>query len=191
MIKRVIWLCSMLLVGVAGLHAQELDLGIQVGARFADYKAVKEYSSSSAMGYNVGAFARLGLFGSLFIQPEAYYTFSKDAVNIGLKEFDVNYNSFDIPVLLGYKILDISLLRLAAVAGPVFSFGVGDNGGLDGSSMDSYTDFKSNYYGFQYGLSLDVGSFMFGLRGAYQGSVSKNFNLSSNQVLAVVGFKFL
>lgn len=190
--KRILWLCSMLLIGVGSLQAQDkFDLGIRVSARFANYKAAESFSGEGTMGYGVGAFARLGIVGSFFVQPEAYYTFAKQAVDVGFGEFDVNYNSFDIPVLLGYDILNVGMLRLSAVAGPVFSFNVGDNGKLDGTDMDSYADFKSNYYGLQYGLGLDVGSFAFGLRGAFQGSVNKNFNLSSNQIMAVVGFKFL
>ncbi|MFV0506076.1 MAG: hypothetical protein ACK5L5_05115, partial [Bacteroidales bacterium] len=73
--KKVLYLFSILMIGVVGLKAQDkLDLGVRVGARFANYKAAKNFETENSLGYNFGAFARLGIVGNLFVQPEAYYT---------------------------------------------------------------------------------------------------------------------
>ena len=74
-------------------------------------------------GFMVGAFCRVNL-GLLYIEPSLNFSQKKsviEAENLN-SESTMKVNSFDIPLMLGVKILDISILKLRGYLGPVVSF---------------------------------------------------------------------
>ena len=82
-------------------------------------------------GYMVGAFARLNL-GKIYIEPALNYSHkesiweTEESISTTTATEQVNHNiklnSFDIPVMLGFEVLDISVLKLRTYLGPVVSF---------------------------------------------------------------------
>lgn len=82
-------------------------------------------------GYMIGAFARINL-GKLYIEPSLNWA-HKESVweteeSVGTtiattrKDYNLKVNSFDIPILLGYEVLDLNIIKLRAFLGPVISF---------------------------------------------------------------------
>ena len=65
--------------------------------------------------------------------------------------FDLKLNTFDIPIMLGFQVLDLSIVKLRAFLGPVLSVGKVKNLKKLG---DISTD-KTNWHG-KVGVGVDV-----------------------------------
>ncbi len=145
---------SMLIYPV--LAQSTFDLGIKGGANFSKISLdLADYNSSTVLKSHIGAFARVG-GERVFIQPEVYFSRKggdvKSRTLSTVTSFD--FSTVDVPVLLGVKIIKGSTFNVHALAGPVFSqitkSDVKDHGIFN-------KDFYSNhYFGFQYGLGVDV-----------------------------------
>lgn len=125
-----------------------------------------EFSPKSyEMGYHFGAFARIKLLG-IYVQPELI--FSHASAGIDFSEYDevagelktstanINYNNFDIPVMVGMK-LGPARFNL----GPVASFKLSPNvEGAKGEVKESLEDFSSATelatFGGQVGVGIDI-----------------------------------
>lgn len=149
-----------------------------------DYK-FSDIKSETKNGYNLGAMARIKL-GKLFLQPEAYYTVKKGATSLkptltgGLGGLTpgVNYSkevslqNLEIPILLGYKLLDFKLANLHVMTGPMAAFNMGNDvkfTNADGEKVSSddflpsggeFTSFssamKAAQWNWQFGAGVDI-----------------------------------
>lgn len=142
-----------------------LETGIKGGINMSTAQAKDIRSDWESEGFNTGVhaglFARLNL-GPLFIQPEAYYTFTqahlqKGNTQIGTDELKLNFHRLDVPVLAG--IYFGRSLRLNA--GPFASLSINTNGeasdqNLDGRLQDYY---NRSIWGWQAGVGLDIWRF--------------------------------
>ena len=104
-----------------------------------DYK-FKDAKEDIRNGYIFGIYARMKLFGDFSFQPELYYSKKGGAntyrfegqntvANESIKE-DMEYFSWEIPLLLHLKFLDLEALNLYAVTGPVASFKIEEKSSL-------------------------------------------------------------
>ncbi|MCY7360054.1 MAG: PorT family protein [Rudanella sp.] len=133
-------------------------------------------SLNSRTGTTFGVYARFG--SNLYIQPEVLYSTKASSFDIirtdngqtTTQTVNISTTSFDIPVLLGLK-----GGPLRVVAGPVFSFRVGDNQRFS-EALRQYTTGSLNdawskaYYGYQIGGGLDLGRLGIDVR--REGSIS-------------------
>ena len=136
--------------------------------------------SELSNGFQAGVFARIG-FNKMYFQPEFLYNMGKkdytmtlqDAQNHNL-QFDkrVNVSTLEVPLLLGYKLLDFKLVNLRAFAGPKLRFNAGSS--LDYNNLTSggsvtqdqlIKDIKAAQLGLEAGVGIDV--FMFTLDARY------------------------
>src|ERR1035437_5347295 len=95
---------------------------------------LKSASSELSNGFQAGVFARFG-FNKVYFQPELLYAMGKknytmtvtDANNSvsGTFEKNVKVSTVDVPLLLGYKVLDLKLVNLRVFAGPKLRFNAG------------------------------------------------------------------
>ncbi len=152
--KLFVSLCIVLLT--SQLMAQpSFDLGVKAGVNFSKMSFdKKDYNSDAVVKSHMGAFVRFGL-GNVFIQPEAYYSgkggdVTSDISNT-VSSFD--YSTIDVPVLLGFYLLNGEKLDLYALAGPVFS-GITTKG-IDKRDAFDKEFYKSHYFNVQYGLGID------------------------------------
>jgi hypothetical protein len=134
--------------------------------------------TNAKYGFHGGVFMRLTFFG-IYVQPEFLFTTRTNEYTVQNVQTSVstvvkqNFNKFDIPLLLGFK-----LGPLRVNAGPVGSF-------LINSPKDLIVnpDFKSRYsnmtIGYQAGLGFDLLKILtFDLR--YEGSLKKYQNQIQN-----------
>lgn len=89
---------------------------------------IDNLKTSSKGGYMIGAFARINL-GKLYLEPALNYTEKKTALEfevdqLGTFSQELKYATVDIPILLGYKIVKLPMLKVRVFAGPVASFSV-------------------------------------------------------------------
>lgn len=148
-----------------------------------------------------GAFARLGT--KTYLQPELLYMTKGTKLGYSLQDGvkqDVKLNTIDIPVLVGFKLIDLKLANIRAMGGPVGSFVI--NKDVDNvADLDDElkgNDIKDANWGFQAGVGADVLSFTldiryeFGLSNMFDGEASDSFNMDdikNNTFLVTLGWK--
>jgi hypothetical protein len=134
----------------------KFDLGVKGGVNFAKISFdADDYSAESVTKSHFGAFARVG-WGRMFIQPELYFSgkggdVTSDVMST-ITSFD--YKTFDIPVLLGFRLIKGKPFDLHVVAGPVFSSISSEE--INGENLHDEMFYEDNYFGIQYGLGIDV-----------------------------------
>ncbi|MCF0058079.1 porin family protein [Dyadobacter sp. CY356] len=114
-----------------------------------------------------GVWMRFGK--TIFVQPEVLVSTKGGSFNIipdgstTAQTVKIKYSNIDVPILIGLKGGPIRVL-----AGPLFSFRVGDNQKLS----DAFKEYSSNrdgalsnaVVGYQFGAGLDLGSFSLDVR---------------------------
>jgi hypothetical protein len=141
----------------ASLFAQlKFDLGLKGGVNFSKVSFnADDYSAESVTKSHFGAFCRVG-WSRIFIQPEFYFSGKGGDVTSDIMSTmtSFDYQSMDIPVLLGFRIIKGKAFDLHIVAGPVFSNITTEN--IKGSDAVNKSFYEDHYYGIQYGLGFDV-----------------------------------
>ncbi len=151
--KKIIFILFVFISTTLLVNAQSpVNLGIKAGYSSSkittDFSEIKE---GSVDNYLAGAFVRLNL-GKIYIQPEAYFNskggkLSSETINT----FDLK--AIDIPVLVGYKLIDKRMFNVRVNAGPLMSFMLEKNS----SNGDQFSaeGLKDNFFGWQYGAGVD------------------------------------
>jgi len=169
-------------------------------------------NSELANGFQAGVFARIG-FHKLYFQPEFLYNMGKKDYTMTLQDaqsnniqFDkrVNISTLEVPLLLGYKLLDLKLINLRAFAGPKLRFNAGSS--LDYSNLSTggsvtqdqlVKDIKAAQLGLEAGVGVDVLMFTLDARfnlikDMYQtkiGDINID-NIQANTFVISLGWKF-
>jgi hypothetical protein len=176
----------------------QIAYGIKGGLNYnlADISGTSDLKVDNKAGFHVGGFLRVKIpIVGLYVQAEPTYTklnteltsaISGEATNLGT-------NRFDLPVLLGWKML--GMLRI--YGGPVLSWNLGSK--VDQSDIDLVTE--DNYsMGGQFGVGVELGSIMLDAR--YEAGISHamkmtgtdtgdvNFDNRGSQIILGVAYKF-
>ena len=154
-----------------------LDIGVKFGTNNSKFSFnVEDYQEELINNFLVGAYSRVNI-GRLYAQPEAYFNtkggkFVSETISGTFNQFD--FQTVDVPVLLGLKIVDKRSFNFRVYAGPLFSFITNKNRvdpdptqtGYEGTFFDgiSLDDFDDNYMGWQAGIGFDVLFFTFDAR---------------------------
>jgi hypothetical protein len=169
-----------------------------------------QYDNQLKDGFQGGFFAGLSI-KKFYVQPEAYFSFERGALQTSFGDplnpgspisisQTVNLFSVDIPLLLGYKLIDLRLLRLRIWAGPVVSYILTKQYGLSINGFDQPSrivadDFKNSTWSAQVGagidflkLTFDVG-YDIGLQNFLAISSLNNFGLRNNVFYCSVGWR--
>lgn len=129
-----------------------LNFGIKAGANFAnlhsDFKALSK--EKGKMGYNVGVFARVG--ETLYFQPEINYTTFKSEYSYEGSAFKPNFKQMNIPLMVGYKLINTEAFNLHVSAGPDFSYT------LNKPNAPTSFDYKKFTVGGVINAGVDLGS---------------------------------
>jgi hypothetical protein len=118
--KFIIILITLIAISLVGsnVHAG-LDLGGKLGYNAAKLSTnLDSIKSSMSSGFHIGAWARIGK--RFHVQPEFIYTMSNTTFENVWKQ-RVTVNSLDIPVLLGFNLINSDALKLRINAGPKVS----------------------------------------------------------------------
>jgi hypothetical protein len=192
--KKLIIIITILTISIS-LSAQMIfDLGIKAGFTNSKvYANIHEFNSESILRYHIGAFGRVG-FNRVYLQPEAYYSAKGGELEGSILDVTsrFDFNSLDIPLLLGIKIIDGEKGNLRLMAGPVFSILTSSD--IEGDDILDTDYYKNHYYGFQYGIGADIFGITLDARVEnasdkfYQNS-DQGFNVKNNTFMISVGFK--
>ena len=177
--KKVFFLAALLLT--VSYASAQLNFGLKAGYNSSlslsnlssiesgDYN-LTDVKSELSNGFHAGVFARIGK--KLYFEPELLYAMGKKEYTITLQDAmnnDVTYDKFvnistvDIPLLIGYKIVDLKMLNLRAFAGPKLRLDAGsklsfDNLVTDGEVTidDLKGEVKSSQIGLEAGVGVDI-----------------------------------
>ena len=221
--KKIIFTAALLLA-ISSTYAQ-INFGIKAGFNSSlgmnnlssvtsgDYN-LNSVKSDFSNGFQAGIFARIG-FKKLYFQPEFLYAMGKKTDNITFLNDVANDNvsfsktvtvsTLDVPLLLGYKLLDLELVNLRAFVGPKLRFNAGSS--LDYNNLTSggsvtqdqlIKDIKAAQLGLETGIGVDILKFTLDARinlikDMYQTKLNSKTidNVRANTFVISLGWKFL
>jgi hypothetical protein len=146
----------------AGVTFGQFSYGLKIG-----YNASKLHSSLDSIkssfnsGFHFGAFVRFGK--KVYLQPEVYYTLQGGIFQNNVSKTvdnwkqNVTVGTMDIPVLVGFKMIDVKVVNWRIMAGPMASFVVNSkitDVNLTGPIKKS--DINSTNWYVQVGTGVDV-----------------------------------
>ena len=180
--KNVLLLCFLVVLKI--VEAQSFNFGLKGGASLTDLSYNQKEGLNIDMGqeFNIGFFARLYFNEKVYLQSEFAYSFAKfefafDMQNIeqgtlisdNVQSFNANKQGIIVPILVGYKLIDLKVANLRVFVGPEFMFNTSDFDELIVDLQGIGQTFKSNslvVYGLA-GVGVDVLMFSIDLRYTY------------------------
>jgi hypothetical protein len=225
MFMKKLILVAVILLSVSNINAQ-LNFGIKAGYNSSlgmnnlssvtsGSYSLNSVTSELSNGFHAGVFARLG-FNQIYFQPEFLYamgkknseiTFQDVTNNNALVTFNkhVTVSTLDVPLLLGYKLLDLKkFANIRVFAGPKLRFNAGSSldynvlttgGSVTEASLTK--DIKAAQLGLEGGVGVDILMFTLDARinligDMYQTKLNSKAidNLRDNTFVISLGYKF-
>ena len=163
--KKKIGLLLMFGIAFGAVQAQGFQLGVKTGFNSTSFETEGGYGFDAAKddfksGYLIGGWSRIGLLGNLSLQPELYYSKKSgdtDFNSFGSESF--SYYSWDVPLLAHLEVVDLKLLKIYGLGGPVASFRSKDESKFSVASLESDYEgdsFKSTNWNFQLGAGVQL-----------------------------------
>lgn len=155
-----------------------------------------DFRSDAKKGFNLGAFARVGT--KIYLQPELLYCVRNSESTSGTASQTIKLKTIQVPVLLGFKLIDLKLASVRAFTGPAMSYVLkSSNVEMNLPNFDP-ENYKNNIWDWQLGAGVDLGPFVFdvryewGLSDTSEGNISKvGFVNKGNALTFSLGFKFI
>jgi len=177
--KRIIF--SMLMLVIASFTFAQFDLGVKAGynsslnitnisTSLQNY-GLDDVKSEMWNNFQGGLFARVFINKKLYIQPELMYSIQKKEydlleVMIGGTATDVNtymkVSNVEVPLYIGYKLLDLKVAAVRLFAGPKFIMDAGSSLDYKNITNEQITaaglinDFKESQIDLEFGAGIDV-----------------------------------
>lgn len=164
--KRIALMCLFLTASVVVSAQAPFNFGIKAGYNSSKLKTddfASNFSEDNIKNFIGGVFARVNV-KSFYLQPEAYYTTKGGKLEELDSKTSIDLKAIDVPILLGYKIIDKGLLNLRVNTGPVMSFVTSKDIDVAGESVFESGKLDDSIFGWQYGLGLDLLFFTFDFR---------------------------
>lgn len=198
--KKSFLLIAMLLMFGGSMFAQDFDLGVKLGYQTSHLSYKKANIKSDFLDHmTFGIFGRIE-FGKIYIEPEVLYyksgnIFELTAENISegwsLPEekvtFTLNESNIQVPILLGWKAIDLGVAAIRLQVGPTANFTIASKTLFDETfsltntegeteTINENTDLKLNTKSISWGLQAGVGA---DILGKITVDINYNFGLSS------------
>lgn len=197
--KLTVLLLAILVSG--GLYAQMPNFGIKAGATASSINTTDlaaNTSSDNLLGYQLGAFIRINS-GKLYLQPEVVYNHRSTQL-AGFEGGNINFDigTIDVPILLGFKLVDAKLFNLRAFIGPEASFATSKDYTYEsGFKSDiALADFNDLTWYMQAGVGVDLLMFTFDVRyekglSDFVSNVQGDGDFKNNVFVFSLGLKFM
>ncbi|WP_337967038.1 porin family protein [uncultured Flavobacterium sp.] len=185
-----IFLVSLISSKVTAQSPLPIHVGIKGGSNFSELPVTDGFSSKYAVGYFVGAMGRFD-FKRFYIQNEILYSEKSSKIEKTSLSASKNakWRSLEMPLLIGYKVIDLSTLNVRVFGGGVYSYVLDENISSLNQLKNSYTKFNKSNIGYQVGAGVEMWKFTLDL--VYQGglnNISKDFNSKTNSFNVSVGY---
>jgi hypothetical protein len=202
--KKLAFVIVLLLAG--NLVFGQFSIGPKIGYNTSKLTTdISEIDSEMKNSFNFGVFVRLGR--KIYVQPEVNWltrggVFKKPEIgDIKPINQEIEMNTIEIPVLLGFRLINLGVGNVRVMAGP--SASIITDKTISTSDPDNFTnpiedaDLEDLIWGFNVGAGIDV--MMFTLDVRYQLGLTEvittakdfNFNSKSNVFAVSLGWKIL
>lgn len=165
-------LTLLVLIGSMSLLAQgPISFGPKIGWNTTELTTdYTDYIKDLKSGGQAGLFFSIYL-DKFYIQPEAYFSIKRGSLETtfdplnGEQSLEVrqafSLATVDVPLIMGYKLLDLKIARLRVWGGPVASYVLNKSyvleiDGFDESDKITRDDFRDATWGLQIGAGLDL-----------------------------------
>jgi len=189
-----------MLILSSGIIFGQFTIGPKVGYNASKLSTdLDTISSGFKSGFQIGVFVRIGK--KFYVQPELYYTTQGGVFESNTNNWQqkVNIGSLDLPLLVGFKMLNAKVVNLRILAGPMASFvvnkSVKDAGGILGPIENA--DLSTINWAIQLGAGLDVlfmtldVRYQIGLNNIIKDINNATINSKNNVWVVSLGFKIL
>lgn len=167
-----------------------LHIGFKAGANFSDLSLPKStLDTKYSLGYHGGVFARADI-SQFYLQGEVLYSQKKSKVENGsFGTQQAKWNSIEVPLLIGYKLLKSESATFRVFGGGVYSYVLNDKASILKQVSQSFQQFDKSNIGYQAGAGVDIGRLTLDLK--YEGAltnISKEFKARPSSFQASIGF---
>lgn len=190
-------LVVLLLIGTAFITTEvksqsksPIHIGFKAGANSSNLSLSEgSLDSKYSLGYHFGAFSRVDI-SNLYLQGEVLYSQKKSKIEGGSASGQqARWNSIDVPVLLGYKLIKSEKATLRIFGGGVYSYVLNEKASILKQAAESFQKFDKSNIGYQAGVGVDFGRLTFDLK--YEGALthmSSDVKARPNTYHASIGF---
>jgi len=209
--KKALFSLVLLAVPMLSFAQHPISFGPKIGwnstGLTTDYTSYLNDMKSGGQG---GVFFSLYL-NNFYIQPEVYLSIKRGSLDTTINDTIGSANpvslsqtltltTIDVPLLLGYQLLDLKLVKLRIWGGPVASYILNKDftltlNGIDQSERISKEDFRDATWAVQIGagldvlmLTLDVG-YEFGINEFMSVPTLDDFSLKNNLFFCSIGWR--
>lgn len=167
-----------------------IHFGIKGGANSSNLSlSNSDLEAKRSLSYHAGVFTRVD-FSKLYLQGEMLYSQKKSKIENGSAGTEqAKWNSIEVPVVVGYKLLRSEGATLRVFGGGVYSYTLNDKASILKQVSQSFEKFDKSNIGYQAGAGIDLGRLTFDLK--YEGAltnISKDFKARPNTIHASIGF---
>lgn len=129
--KKILFLIAVISLGLNSSAQDRIAVGIKAGInstklKLSDIPEASDIKNEAKSGGLFGAYAKLRLIGALSVQPEVYYAKKNTQLTSidedGTSTSDGTFNTWDIPLLVNLQLIDLKVIKIYGLAGPVASF---------------------------------------------------------------------
>jgi hypothetical protein len=193
----------MILLLAAGFAFGQISLGPKIGFNTSKLTVdASDISSDLKNSFNFGVFLRVGK--KIYLQPEVNWLTrggvfkTPSPSSLSPIEQEIDLKTIEIPVLLGWRIINLGIGNIRVMAGPSGSFVVDreiETNELDNPIKDS--DIKDMIWGMNVGAGVDILMFtldvryQFGLNEVIEKVNNFEFNSKSNVFCVSLGWKII
>lgn len=199
--KKAFLFSALLFLGVTvfGQFTIGPKIGVTMSKLTTNFPDIKEEMKT---GFQFGAFARFG--EKIYVQPELMFVTKggiiKSETGLSTKT-KVNLSTVQIPVMIGYRLLNLSVVNARIMGGPAISFVTNkeitlSTGNLEGAVTDN--EIKDAIWSLQLGAGVDVLMFTldvryeWGLNNIYDPpSGAEEYDIKNNLWTISLGWKIL
>lgn len=197
--KKIVLLISCLAL-VTLSYSQALTFGPLVGFNTSKLTTnIPDYSEEAKANFLVGAFLRVGK--KLYVQPEVVYTVKGGLLNRDNQDgqTSIKLKQLEVPLMVGFKLINLEVLNLRIMGGPVMGFITDKEISLDDPTSPFQNDWlKDTQWAFQIGAGLDIlfltldVRYEFGLNNMYNPpSGNEQYDLKNNMFRISLGWLIL
>jgi len=194
--KKIILLLGIVLFSFGAYAQSPVNFGIKAGITSAKLKTdIDDITEEAKTGFEAGLFARVNI-KKFYLQPELYYAVKGGIIKDGSLEQEIQLNTLDVPILVGYKIIGKGAFNFRVFAGPVASFIVNKKVDSGSDIIDDIVEksLADAIWGAQMGAGIDVLIFTLDLRyeiGFNDLSDVSGSSMKSNAFHVSLGWKIL
>ncbi|MGV0922067.1 porin family protein [Empedobacter falsenii] len=165
-----------------------IHLGIKAGGNLTNISSTENFEGKYSFGYQAGAMARLDL-GSAYLQGETLFNKRKTSFEGESESSKLSWNSIDIPVTIGYKIVNTNEFNLRAFTGGLYSYSFGKEITGADDIKQAFSKFDQSSISLIAGLGFDIQRLSIDF--SYENSlsnVSKNFKSKPKSFSIGIGY---